>query len=127
MVLTVPVVVWWLLGDLSRIEPGGSDQIIAVPALDPNVERAFGVVAVVVLMLSCFALWRMCARRHDSAWFGVLGRLAGASTLLAGLGRVVTAKTPGANIGGGMIGFVGLFLVLYLVARAWDTARSLLQ
>ena len=127
MVLTVPMVVWWLLGDLSGIEPGGSDQIISVPALDPNVERAFGVVAVVVLSLSCLALWRMCARRLDSAWFGVLGRLAGATALLAGLGRVVTANTTGANIGGGMIAFVGLFLVLYLVARAWDAARSLLQ
>lgn len=125
VVLTVPVAVWWLASGLSRLEPGGTDQIIAFSGFDPGIEQAVGVVALVVLTLSLFLLWRMCARRLDSAWFGVLARLVAAGALLAALGRVVTAKTNGANIGGGMMLFGGVFAFLYLSAGAWDRARRM--
>ena len=121
----VPVVVWWLVGDLSRIEPGGSDQIISFRGFDQGVEMAVGVVALVVLTVASLVLWISCARRLDRGWFGLLARLVAAGALLAVLVRIATAKTSGANIGGGMILFGGIFVWLYLLARAWDQVRRL--
>ena len=123
VVLMVPIIVWWLIGDLS--EPGGSDQFLPIPPIDRRVEDILGVAATMVTVLACLALWRSCASGVDRRWFRVLYRLIAAGTVLAIEGRATTAKTHGANIGGGMLFFVGTFAVLYLVTGAVDRARLL--
>jgi hypothetical protein len=123
VVLMVPIIAWWLIGDLS--EPGGSDQFLPIPSIDRRVEQTLGVAASIVTVLACLALWRGCASRIDRRWFRVLYRLIAAGTVLAIEGRATSAKTHGANIGGGMLFFIGTFVVLYLVVGAVDRAELL--
>ncbi len=123
VVVSVPIVVWWLVGDIS--EPGGSSQFLSIRSVDPNFERILGLVSLLSLMLACLTLWRACVGRIDPAWLRVLGGLIAAGTVLAVMGRLLTASTVGANIGGSMMYFVGTFLILYLVVGAFDRARRL--
>ena len=112
--VAVLVATWWLIGPLD--EPGGWLYIVRPPDFPRHLELAVGIVAVVVIGLAL--LWAIVAHRSGRSqrgWSTVAVLLATAGFMIAGILRVVTAASYGANIGGGMLilfgsPFVGIFL-----------------
>jgi hypothetical protein len=129
--LATPVAVWWRVGDQSPTVPPGTalDYVIRPPVIDPWVERVIGIAAVLVVGGTVFLLVRGSRRgRFDRRWWAAL-LPALAAGIVAGLGgRVVTAGTIGANIGGGLVIIVGgpLVALLLLWSAGWS-ARLLLS
>lgn len=84
---------WYLMGDRSSPGTGPADgRILAPPPVPPAVEHVAGVAAVLLLVV--------------------------AGVLLGAIGRVASAATIGANIGGGIAIVFGLPLVGVLVLTA---------
>ena len=124
VVVAVAVATWFLVGYLS--EGGGTDHIFEVPQLDRPVEIAVGIgVAAVAVTAGWGFLGRNRSWVIDDGWWRVYGRLLLAGVLFAVGGRLVTAGSVGANIGGGIIMMLGPVLLLYLVGRAREESVRL--
>lgn len=116
MIVAVAVLVatWWLIGPLD--EPDGWLYIIRPPDVPGRLELTVGIVALVVIGLA--SLWAIVEHRSgrlQRGWSTVAVLLAIAGFMIAGILRVVTAASYGANIGGGILiifgsPFVGIFL-----------------
>ncbi|ANY05576.1 hypothetical protein [Pseudonocardia sp. HH130630-07] len=106
------VVTWYLVGDLSS--PGPGTPIVAAPQVPVALEHVGGVLAIGLLV----ALAAVTARRTGATGIGAAALLVPAGVLLGGIGRLVTAATPDANIGGGIAILFGLPLVGTLVLAA---------
>jgi hypothetical protein len=114
----VPVVAWWLIGDLS--ESPGTDYFMLRPlTLKLGSERISGalasVVAVVGLALVLRARW---GRTALSVWDRALLLTLGAEVGAAFVYRVFTAGVRGANIGGGLLLLMGVPVVAFMLALA---------
>ena len=121
IVIAGPVAVWLLIGYLS--EGGGTDHILEVPQLSRPAEIVAGIVAALVVVAAVAALVRQDrAWLIAGGWWRVYGRLLAAGVLVAVGGRIVTAGSAGANIGGGAILLLGPVPLLYLLARAHEEA-----
>ena len=112
---------WGLVGDVS--EPGGYLRILPAPELSRPVELGMGVVGAAVVLAILALLWRSSWRRplpkHASEIVLILTVL---GVLTAGAGRVLSSRTDGANIGGGMILMVSPFAligILVVLVRGW--------
>lgn len=117
VVVASTIAVWMLVGQLSE-EPS-SDYIIRVPQLSRWMQLLLGVAAISTAGAAVAELWS----RHrpwlvESRWWPVYGRLLAAGLLAAGGGRMITAGTNGANIGGALFLYFGPLLVIYLLGRA---------
>ena len=126
VVVTVatPLAVWFLIGQLA--EGSGSDHIFRVPGLAREVEAVVGLAALSIVCGGLLSLW-LGDRSWliGEGWWQVYGRLLLAGVLVAVGGRIVTAASSGANIGGGAIFMVGPLPVLYLLEGARVEARRL--
>lgn len=115
---------WFLIGQLS--EGSGSDYIFRIPTTNRTVEIVVGLTA---LSAAVWAGIRLSEQGRDwligGGWWRVYARLLAAGLLTAIGLRLVTAASSGANIGGGMVMFLGPLPVLYLLTRARDEATLL--
>jgi hypothetical protein len=123
VVLAVPVVTWWLVGDQSTTSPDNADYVLRPPfRLSNRARRALGIGALVVTLAAAASLIGASASHSfDPSWWSVVGPLLLLGILL-GLGwRVITAGVIGANIGAGLfvffIGPVILALVAWVIFR----------
>jgi hypothetical protein len=139
LVVAMPVATWWRVGDLTdsdfkrRLQADGDPAIRAGYDPDymfrpfdiaPATERTAGVVAVVLVVAAVVVLFlaSLTGRLHGG-WWAVFGPL---SLVGAGCGwgwRVMTAAVSGANIGGGLVlylgGPIGLGLIGVALWAAW--------
>ena len=125
VVLAVPVVTWWLVGDQSTTSPDNADYVLRPPfRLSNRATRALGIGALVVALAAAASLIAASANHgFDPNWWSVVGPLLLLGTLL-GLGwRVGTAGVIGANIGAGLFAlFIGPVI---LVLIAWVIFRTI--
>ena len=115
--------VWFLIGQLR--EGNGADYILRVPELDRRIELALGLLS---LSVAVVAADRVLGDRDwlvARGWWRVYSRLLAAGVMVAVGGRVVTAASGGANIGGGFIMMFGPLPVIYLLAQACQEAIAL--
>lgn len=105
--LAVPVVTWWLIGDLSTARPDDADYVIRpLVRISAGAARVLGIVSLVLAVAAAGWLsWASVHSGFDLRWWSVLGPLLALGMLL-GLGwRVFTAGVIGANIGAGLYAF----------------------
>lgn len=120
VIAATPVVVWWLVGDLSyrgRVE-GELDYLLKMPDIPGWSEAVLGGGALISGAVSALALVaKVRAGRVDSRWLIVVALLALIGALLGFAVRVLTAGVIGANLG-------PVFLVIFsvlptLLVMAW--------
>lgn len=125
IVLAVPVVTWWLVGDQSTTRPDNADYVLRPPfRLSHKATRAMGTGALVVTVAAAASLIGASASHSfDPSWWSVVGPLLLLGILL-GLGwRVFTAGVIGANIGAGLfVFFVGPVI---LALAGWVIFRTI--
>lgn len=116
-VATIPVVTWWLVGDLS--EAGSADYMFKAPAILERHEHLIGRSAALVLVVSLVILLspvgRKSLKRHDmktSLPLICLGLVLGPAY------RMATAAVKGTNIGGAMAFFYGMAFVAAMLILA---------
>lgn len=110
IVLAVPVVAWWLIGDQSTASPENADHVVQPPfRLSNKATRALGIGALVVsVAAAALLIGASASHSFDLSWWSVVGPLLLLGILLALGWRVFTAGVVGANIGAGLfVFFVG--------------------
>jgi hypothetical protein len=124
LLLAVPVMTWWLVGDQSTVPLSADpDYFIRPFHISPALERVLGYGSVLVAIIAALLLtWASLRYGLDPRWWSVLGPLL-LIGVLTGFGwRVFTAGVIGANIGAGLfIFFAGPVIVALL---AWAVFRS---
>ena len=125
LIVTVPLATWWLVGpnpanEISSdvvLRPDDYDYLFHPPAIDADVERVIGIVAVVGMVVALGALaWAVRRRQIDRRWRGPILTVCSVG-IIVGVGeRVITAAVIGANIGGGIVLLFGPPTVLFLLA-----------
>jgi hypothetical protein len=127
LIVAVPVATWWAVGDLSTDLPDPDYQIRPV-AIGDTTEQVAGVSAAVLAVAAVVALIHAGrAGRFDRRWWPVLVELMLAGTLCGAGWRVLTAGVIGANIGAGLVLWVGAPIVAALVGLAvfdWLSVRA---
>jgi hypothetical protein len=127
LIVAVPVATWWAVGDLSTDLPDPDYQIRPV-AIGDTTEQVAGVSAAVLAVAAVVALIHAGrAGRFDRRWWPVLVELTVAGTLCGAGWRVLTAGVIGANIGAGLVLWVGAPIVAALVGLAvfdWLSVRA---
>jgi len=124
MVMAVPVVSWWLVGDQSSV-PAGAHPDFTFQGFEvgPSVERAAGIGSTVLAVVTMVVLaWAMYRRQIDWRWWGVLVLVMAAGFIVGSGWRVMTAGGIGANIGAGLVVFFGgpIVVALLICARAYS-------
>ncbi|MGI8663513.1 MAG: hypothetical protein ACR2LQ_09930 [Acidimicrobiales bacterium] len=113
--VSMPVATWWLAGSLDETDrnlPSGVepryDYIVRPPDVGVTVERVVGIVSVLAASVALMTLAVAVRRRRLVArpWVELILCVAISGVAIGGAGRVVTAGTLGANIGGGVLLFV---------------------
>jgi hypothetical protein len=124
IVLAVPVVAWWLIGDQSTTSPENADYVLRPPFhFSSKATRALGVGALVVSVAAAASLIGASASHSfDPSWWSVIGPLL-LGILLALGWRVFTAGVVGANIGAGL--FVFLVRPVILALAGWVIFRTI--
>lgn len=119
---------WWLIGDLSSTGIDRSlDYIVRAPDVPDATVIAAGVVGLVVVLAILVALAVPALRGHGVAR-PALGVILSAVTIgfaVAGIARLVTAGSVGANIGAGLAVIGGGALVWWLVRVALQTSHKI--
>lgn len=123
--VAVLVATWWLIGPLD--EPDGWLYILRPPNFPGHLEPAVGIAALGVVGLA--SLWVIIGHRNGRlprGWTTVAVLFAVAGFMSAGILRVVTAASYGANIGGGMLILFGSpFVAVTLAAAILKSVRLL--
>ncbi|MGH3713941.1 MAG: hypothetical protein ACRDT4_10845 [Micromonosporaceae bacterium] len=123
LVISVPVVAAWLIGDVSEVPPGPDTDYFLRPLQLGVAEHVLGALCAVVAVLCAVQLVRATRRREfDPLWWLTLAPLL-AYGLFAGFGwRVLTAGGIGANIGAGLVILFGApaALVVLLWTVSWS-------
>lgn len=91
LIAATPVASWWAIGDRSA---DFSDPVyfIRPPAVDPALERAAGIAALLIMVAAAAILLAGVRRgRFDGRWSGVVVPLCAAGVLIALVGRALTA------------------------------------
>jgi len=112
----IPVTVWGLLPDLS--EEGGTDRMIE-PLLSSTARIGIGVAALAVGVIALLVVLSPAGRAlRRSGDLAVVVPLLVAGLYTSVVLRIATSAVSGANIGGALLGYLGLVLVPSLVAIA---------
>lgn len=120
MVLALPVVTWWLIGDLS--EDRGEDYIVQAPDLPTAVDVALVLTAVFSIVFGTVLLGSPAGRRHvRSAELKATVPLVLLGVFVGAGGRVLTARVGGANIGGGLVMLAASVVLPLLII--WGAAQ----
>ena len=115
LVLTAPVAVWWVVGDMS-IEGSDLDYSVRPPDWDPAVQNAVGITATVVfVVVAALLVHAGVTRRLDPLWWLALVPAVTAGAVAAVIERMLTAGTYGANIGAGLAVLAGVPVVVVLL------------
>lgn len=128
VVAATPVVVWWLVGDLSyrgQVE-GGLDYWYKMPDIPGWTEAILGGGALIIGAVSALVL---IAKVHagwvDWRWLIVVALFVLVGALLGFSVRVFTVGVIGANMGAGLLAFFGAFPTLLIVTWAAVLARRI--
>jgi hypothetical protein len=133
LLVSVPVVAWWLPGDLTseKSKALAADGEVLDHMVDPlplgsTAELVIGIVAGLVLIAAAVVLIRATmARQIDPRWWIVLGPLCAAGAVVGFGWRMITAGGIGANVGGGLTLLFGLPIVAVLLIVAGVNALAL--
>lgn len=115
--LAVPVLTWWLVGDLTHpaarqlaAEGVPLDYYIRPPGLSTGQQTAIGVTALLVTAATAAVMISSLVRRTApvTLWLMVLLPLTAAGVIVGFTWRVWTAGSVGANIGAGLMLLFGL-------------------
>ena len=127
LIVAVPVATWWAVGDLSTDLPDPDYQIRPFD-IGHTTEQVAGVSAAVLAAAVIVVLIHAGrAGRFDRRWWPVLVELILAGALCGAGWRVLTAGVIGANIGAGLVLWIGGPMVAALVGLAvfdWLTLRA---
>jgi hypothetical protein len=120
VVVAAPLVAWWLIGPLreGNLPADDLDYIVRAPEVPGWLVSTIGFVSLFVAPAAILNLARRENRVRNRLWLRVVVPLVIAGVLLAGSGRLITAGSHGANIGGGFAELVGLPVVVILVGIA---------
>lgn len=127
LIVTVPVATWWLvgpnpgneIGSDPALRPDDYDYLFHPPAIDVDVERVVGIVAVVGVTMSLGALiWAARRQQIDRSWRGPILTVCAVGVIVGVAERVMTAAVVGANIGGGFCLLFGTPTVLVLLGAS---------
>jgi len=112
LVLLMPVVTWWLVGDVSEDPVRFTDYMLRPFDLTTAQQSTAGWAGLALMVLAMMALsWgtrQGSTRRSD---LGVVAPLLLAGVYVGFTHRVMTAGVVGANIGGSILFLTGLLLV----------------
>ena len=126
LLVSVPVVTWWLPGDLTdekskALAADGEvlDHMVEPLPLGSTAELMIGIVACLVAAgAAAWLIRETLARRLDPRWWIVLGPLVAAGAVVVFDWRMITAGGIGANVGGGLTLLFGLPVVAVLLIVA---------
>ncbi len=123
LVVSVPGVAHWLIGDLSE----GSDPLrldyFVRPTLSASASRVLGSVSLGAFCLAALFLWRSArARPLTGAWKWVVALLMLVGLVVSAGYRVMTAGVGGANIGAGLFLMFGVPACAALLVSAASIA-----
>lgn len=125
-IATFPVAAWYLIGDLTRVPPDlQPSYLVRPPAVPATVVHIAGIVATVLAAGGILVVLDSDRRHVDgrARRRTLMFLLLAAGLIAAYAGRVITAGTIGANIGGGLAtmfflpiaGVLVLIAIVYLV------------
>lgn len=120
-VLAAPIAAWWLIGDLSEPARGTRDldYVVRAPQVAPWAITTAGAVAVGAMAVAIVILAHAVRTgRLQRGWLGVVALLMVEGALIAGIARMLTAGSVGANIGGGLALIFGVPVVACLAICA---------
>jgi len=125
LVMAVPVVTWWIVGDQSDVPAGAEPDYTFEPFhVGLGIERAVGIGSTVLAVVALLVLAWATYRHHlDPRWWGVLFPLMAAGFIVGSGWRVMTAGGIGANIGAGLVVIFGGPVVAALLV--WARACSI--
>ncbi len=126
LLLATPVAIWWMVGDLSTIDPSQvePDYVIRPLGVSAEAERMIGISASLLVLVAAGGLATVTIRASVNPrwWFVVLPLLvAGAFCGLAL--RIGTAAVIGANIGWGLVVVAGppfICAMLLTSKKQWE-------
>ncbi|MEV5544505.1 hypothetical protein AB0L13_47775 [Saccharopolyspora shandongensis] len=132
MTVAVPVVIWYLVGDLSSpgFSPAQLDYVINPLPISPFVEHGLGILAMALIVASSWMLYRNQKNglvRYPT-WI-ILGLLVATGLIVGFSWRVLTAGGIGANIGAGLMILFALPVagLLALAALTYLTVLLVIQ
>jgi len=121
-VAAMPLAAWWLIGDQSETSLRPRDQLDYIwqaPDVSQTITSIVGAVALATVAIGVVGYVVAAKRRLiDTRWLLVLAASLIAGALLAAIGRILTAGSVGANIGGGIALLFGLPIVGLLIGYA---------
>jgi hypothetical protein len=121
---------WWTIGDLTDhgLARRDLDYEFRAPDVPGWLVAALGAVAIVTIVGIVLALIVATTRRVvDRRWLGIIVMCAVAGWLSAGIARVCTAGSIGANIGAGLAMMFGGPIVAGLLVWASLTAAAIVR
>jgi hypothetical protein len=124
LILAVPVVTWWLVGDQSTTKPDNADYVVRPPfRMSKGVTRVVGAASLTLaLAAAAWLIYASASASFDNRWWSVIGPMLLLGVLLGVGWRVFTAGVVGANIGAGIFAFVAGPVILAIVA--WVIFRT---
>jgi len=129
-VAAMPLAAWWLIGDQSETSLRPRDQLDYIwqaPDISQTLTTIVGAIALATVAIGVVGYVVAAKRRLiDTRWLLVLAASLIAGALLAAIGRIVTAGSVGANIGGGIAFLFGLPVVGLLIGYALLQAIGLM-
>ncbi len=114
-------VAWWLVGDQSSpgFTPEELDYTIRAPEAFERHAQAAGLAGTVVAAICLAALsWLFLRREIDQPGLTRLAWVAAGGVFVGIAGRILTAGSIGANIGGGLVIMVGISMLLVFIFTA---------
>lgn len=118
LLLAVPVVSWWLVGDLSD-DVADPDHLVPPFDLSPGAEQAVGITAAAVALGCAFVVgWAWWHRRLGRRWRPTLVLLVIAGAAFGVGWRVLTAGAAGANRDAGLVLLIGLPAIVAFIGVA---------
>lgn len=125
LAVTTPIVTWWVIGDLSTTHTN-PDYLLRSPSMSQASEQTIGFISLVIWIATVVALLFMNRSASRRAWLPVLCSVVVVGVILGAVFRVLTAGVVGANIGGGLVLFLAIPVVLGLVVFALIRSMRLL-
>jgi hypothetical protein len=123
LVLSVPGVAHWLIGDLSEGDDPLRLDYFLRPTLSASASRILGWVSLGAFFLAALFLWRSARSRPlTRAWKWVVALLMVVGLIVAAGYRVMTAGVGGANIGAGLFLMFGVPACVALLVGAASIA-----